>query len=158
MEADLSPGKFLLALRCLLAASKLDPEHPMVHEHMVRFKLAMDAASTSLSPKTAEVIKAEFTLLPESTDLANFNAEFLSKHKDSARHILAVERVRKLLPNHDQKKSEADVLAILALPGITLSEATDGLDVLSSWNSNTESYRSKAHSKWPEATIFEKNA
>lgn len=157
MEADISPGKFLLALRCLLAASKLDPEHPMVHEHTVRFKLEIDAALASLSPKTAEVIKAEFTLLPESIDLAKFNDEFLSKHKDSARHILAVERIRKLLPNYDQRKSEADVLAILTLPSITLSEATDGLDVLVSWNSSSESYRSKAHSIWPEATIFEKS-
>lgn len=157
MEADLSLDKFLLALRCLLAASKLDPEHPMVHEHTIRFKLATDAASASLSPKTAEVIKTEFTLLPDSTDLAKFNAKYLSKHEDSARHILAVERVRKLLPNYDQQKSEADIHAILALPSTTLSEATDGLDVLCSWNSSTESYRLKAQSKWPEATIFAKS-
>ena len=157
METNLCPDKILLALRCLLAASKLDPEHPMVHEHIVRFKLAMNGMSSSISPKTAAVVKAEFTLLPESTDLAHFNDEFLAKHNDSALHILAGVRVRKLLANHDQKKSEADVHVILDLPNITLLEATEGLKVLVSWNSSTDSYRSKAHSKWPEATIFAKS-
>lgn len=33
-------GKYLLALKCLLAAAKLSPEHPTVHGQIIRFKKA----------------------------------------------------------------------------------------------------------------------
>jgi hypothetical protein len=114
----------------------------------------LDGASSTLSPKAAEVIKTEFNLLPESTTPSKFNDEFLSKHSNSASHVLAAHRVRKQLPSNDQKESEAGVLAILSLSNLSLEEAIEGLDTLSSWNSSTQSYSSKAHSRWPEATIF----
>ena len=147
--------KYLLALRCLLAACGLDPTHPTVHEQIVRFKLAIDSASATIPEKIAEVIKAEFTLFPDSTTPSEFNEDFLSRYSDSAPHIYAALRVRQLLPSHDKQKSEAKVLACLQIPGIKLAEAIEGLELLSSWRSNTESYLSQAHSLWPEATAFE---
>lgn len=32
-------GKYLLALKCLLAAQKLSPEDPVVHEQIIKFQL-----------------------------------------------------------------------------------------------------------------------
>jgi N-alpha-acetyltransferase 15/16, NatA auxiliary subunit len=145
--------KYLLALRCLLAASTLDPAHPTLHEQTVRFKLAV-GANSSIPEKAAEVIKAEFTIFPESMTPSKFNEDFLSKHSHSARHVYAALRVRQLLPSHDKSKSEAEILAPLDFPDIKLTEAIEGLELLSSWRSNTEPYLSKAHSLWPEATVF----
>jgi peptide alpha-N-acetyltransferase len=145
--------RYLLALRCLLAAFALDSAHPKVHELIVRFKLATDSPSVPLLGKVTEVIKTEFTLFPESTTPSDFNEKFISTHKDSAHHIFAGVRVRQLLPSHDKLKSESDILACLSLP-ITLAGAIEGLELLSSWKSSTESYISKASSLWPEATVF----
>ncbi len=124
----------------------------------MRFKQAIDAASASIPEKTAEVIKAEFNLFPESTTLSDFNEKFLSKNKDSVRHIFAGLRVRQMLPSHDKSKSEPEILACLS-PSVKLSEAIEGLELLSSWKSSAESYVAKANSLWPEAAIFktEKN-
>jgi peptide alpha-N-acetyltransferase len=126
-----------------------------VHEYIVRFKQAIDASS-ALNPKTAEVIKSEFTLFPDSTTLSQFNSDFLLKHKDSARHIITSVRVRHSLHSSDISEDEADLLIALNLPGTTLEEAIEGLELLSSLKSSKpETYRSNAKSKWPEATAFQ---
>lgn len=120
----------------------------------MRFKLAIDDAAASIPEKAAEVIKVEFNLFPPSTTPLDLNEDFLSKNSDSARHIFAGLRVRQLLPSHDKSKSESEILATLNLPTIKLAEAVEGLELLSSWKSSTESYVSKANSLWPEATVF----
>jgi len=120
----------------------------------VRFKLAMDVASASIPEKVTEVIKTEFTLFPLATTPSSFNEDFLSKHSDSARHIFACLRVRQLLQSHEKSKSESEILASLNLANIKLTEAIEGLEILSLWKSSTESYILKANSIWPEATIF----
>jgi N-alpha-acetyltransferase 15/16, NatA auxiliary subunit len=152
-----SLDKYLLALRCLLAASKLELNHPTVHEQIIRFKLAVDSVLSSLPAKTAEVIKAEFTLLPESKTVSDINDDFLSKNDKSIRHIYSFHRVRRLLPSFDQSKSEAEILSALDHLDMTLDEVSEGLELLSSWKANTEAYRSKAHSQWPKATVFEES-
>jgi hypothetical protein len=143
-------------LKCLLAASKIDASNPIVHEQIIRFKLAIDAASSSLKPQTAEVIKSEFTLLPGSTSLPDYNSSFLSKNKISPRHVYAGLRVKHLLPSHDQSKNETEIFSTLDSTSIRLEEATEGLDLLKSWKSSkVDDYKTKAAAKWPEATIFQ---
>ena len=39
-EVYIRRQKFLLALKCLIAAHKLDPEQPVLHEQLVRFRQA----------------------------------------------------------------------------------------------------------------------
>lgn len=145
-----------MALKCLLAAAKLEPAHPIVHEQTIRFKLAIDSASSSLKPQTIEVIKTEFTLLPPSTSLSDYNSSFLSEHKDSPRHVYATLRVKHLLPTKEESKNEQEVLATLNYSTITLEEAGEGLNLLTVWKSSQiEAFKSKASSKWPEATVFQ---
>lgn len=147
--------KLVQALRCLLDASKIDASHPQVHELSIRFKLAFEAASSSLSPKVAEAIKAEFNILPESVDLRQYNKTYLSEHKDSPLHVHAALRATKYLGNLDEQKAEQAVLETLESPRITLEEALEGLELLTALGCKTASYREEAHSKWPEATTFE---
>ena len=147
--------KYLLALKCLLAAAALDKEHPKVHEQTIRFKLAIDEDSETLPPQSAEIIASEFTLLPASAKLAELNDEYLSKHNDSAQSTFSALTIRKLLSPSSATDAVKGVTAVLALPSITFEEAKDGLELLKSWNSaEVASYRASAAKKWPEASVF----
>ncbi|KAM3071346.1 hypothetical protein ACMFMG_008938 [Clarireedia jacksonii] len=154
-EVYMRRKKYLLALKCLLAASSLDSEHSKVHEQKIRFKQAITSELDSVPPKSAEVIKSEFTLLPESVDLTQYNDEYLAKHKDCARRTVAALKVRKLLSPDKATECEKGIAGVVELPNITFEEATEALDLLKSWNSSeVESLRAAAASKWPHANVF----
>jgi hypothetical protein len=134
----------------------LDKEDSRVHEQIIRFKLAVDTASEDLHPKSAEIIKSEFTLIPASTPLAKFNEDYLSRHKDSVRKTISALKVRKLLSSNSTSSCERDIAAVIELPTITSEEARETLELLRTWKSSeSESFRSKAAAKWPKATVFE---
>ncbi|PQE06378.1 putative NMDA receptor-regulated 1 protein [Rutstroemia sp. NJR-2017a WRK4] len=154
-EVYMRRKKYLLALKCLLAASSLDPEHSKVHEQKIRFKQAITSELESVPAKSAEVIKSEFTLLPESADLTQYNDEYLTKHKECARRTVAALKVRKLLSPDKAADCEKSIAGVIELPNVTVEEATEALDLLKSWNSSeAESLRTAAASKWPHATVF----
>ena len=142
-------------MKCLLAAAALDSEHPKVHEQTVRFKLAIDEAGETLPSQSAQVIKSEFTLLPSSGKLSDFNEEYLSKRKDSVMHALSALSVRKLLSPASTSDIENGVLELIKKPSIQFEEAKEGLELLESWKSvEVENYRSSSAAKWPKAQAF----
>ncbi|KAI9840041.1 MAG: hypothetical protein M1819_000233 [Sarea resinae] len=150
--------KYLLALKCLLAASKLDPESPVVHEQTIRFRHTLDTLSTPLEPRVAEVIASEFSLLPTSTNLTEHNDAFLARHKDSAPHIHAFLRIRFLLSPESKVQNEKDLHATLGLSTIDQSQAVEGLKLLDMWKAETsvkDQYRKAATERWPEASAFQ---
>lgn len=151
--------KYLLALKCLLAAAALDKEHSKVHEQIVTFKLAIDKDTNGIAAKSAEVINSEFTLLPASVNLSQYNDEYLSRNKECARRTVSALKVRKLLVPDSAGQCGKDVVGVLKIPSITLEEATEALELLSSWKSSeVESFRKAAAAKWPKASIFEASA
>ena len=118
----------------------------------------MDGLSEPLHPKVAEIIKSEFTLIPPSQSVVNFNDEFINKHKDSVSHIQSALRARQNIDKDSLEQNEKDLLATLDLPSITMEEAKAGSDLLRWWRSSKlDTYNAKAASKWPESTIFNKN-
>jgi hypothetical protein len=130
-----------------------------VHEQIIRFKLALDKDIEGLPAKSAEVIKSEFTLLPPSVNLSQYNDEYLSRNKDCARRTLSVLKVRKLLTPDSVGQCAKDVAGVLKLPTITSEEAQEALELLSSWKSSElESFRKAASGKWPKASIFKASA
>lgn len=148
--------KYLLALKCLLAAAALDGEHPEVHEQIIRFKQAVDSDSETVNPRTAEIIKSEFCLFPAETTLSKYNDEYLTRHKNCARCTLSALRVRKSLSPESLPSCEKDVAAVLKLSNITLEEAVDALELLRLWRSNElGSFRLTASAKWPHASVFQ---
>ncbi|GKT99175.1 acetyltransferase [Fusarium langsethiae] len=149
-EVYMRRKKYVLALRCLTAASALDPKSPRVHEHTVAFAQLLKTV-TDIEPKVLEVLKAEFNAVDASTNLAKFNDEFLAANKDSPRHVLSAVKVQKLL-GQDKTKSEAGVAGILDIPGATYEDAIEGLEVLKSWRSSQESYKKAAQQKFPNVT------
>jgi N-alpha-acetyltransferase 15/16, NatA auxiliary subunit len=147
--------KYLLALKCLLAAWALDKEHSKVHEQLIRFKQAIDQDAETLAPQTAQIIKSEFTLLPASTSLSQYNDDYLSRNKDCARRTLSALKARKLLSPQSAVSCKKDAVDVIKLPSITMEEAKEALELLRSWNSSDiDSFRSQAAAKWPRATAF----
>ena len=147
--------KYLLALKCLLAAWTLNKEHSKVHEQLIRFKQAIDQDSETLAPQAAEIIKSEFTLLPASKSLLQYNEDYLSRNKDCARRTLSALKVRKLLSPQSAVSCKKDAVDVIKLPSITIEEAKEALELLRSWNSSDiDSIRSQAAAKWPRATAF----
>ena len=147
--------KYLLALKCLLAAAALNKDHRKVHEQIVRFRLALDKDMDDVPPKSLDIIKSEFNLLPPSISPTQYNDEYLTKHKDSAQSTLSVMRARKLLIPQSVSNYEKDVVAVIKLPTITIQEASEALSLLSLWQSTeATSFRASAAAKWPKATVF----
>ena len=142
-----------------MAAAALDKDHSKVHEQIVRFKLAIDKDFEGVPAKSAEVIKSEFTLLPASVKLSQYNDEYRSRNKDCARRTVSALKVRKLLAPDSAGQCGKDIVAVLKLPTITLEEATEALELLSSWKSSeVEGFRKEAAAIWPKASVFEASA
>lgn len=153
-------NKLLLALKCLLAAAAVDPEHPTLHEQAIRYRRALDSSSEKLPPPISEVIDSHFNLIPASTNISDKNDEFLQKHAQSPLHVHAALKVRQLLDPDKQAQHEKDLLATLDLPSISLDDACAGLSVLDEWNSDgviKDTYIDSAQKKWPEAEAFQKD-
>ncbi|KAI1071242.1 hypothetical protein NW752_000767 [Fusarium irregulare] len=149
-EVYMRRKKYVLALRCLTAASALDSKSPRVHEQTVAFAQLLKTA-TDIEPKVLEVLKAEFNAVDPSADLVKYNDEFLAANKESPRHVLSAIKVQKLL-GQDKAKSEEAVANILDIPGVTYEDAIEGLEVLRSWKSPQESYKKAAQQKFPNVT------
>lgn len=145
-----------MALKCLLASASLSPFHPILHEQIIRFQKSISTPliTESIAPQVLEIIKEQFTLFPANTSLEAFNEKYAAEHKDGAREVLAVLRVRKLLGSSEEKIAK-DVGGILELESVSLEEGMEGLDVLKQWGSaEVGGYKERAVKKWPNATVF----
>ncbi|KAI9673109.1 MAG: hypothetical protein M1829_004423 [Trizodia sp. TS-e1964] len=154
-EVFIRKRKYLLALKCLLAASNIDPTAPKVHEQIIQFATALEHAD-KLPPQVADIVSSKFTLISKDTSLAEFNDNYLEKHKSSAPRIHAVLNARGFInPSHTRSQYDEDMLNTLDLSGITMKEAQEGLGLLKLWKSKrVADYVSKAAAKWPQASAF----
>ncbi|KAL9094329.1 MAG: hypothetical protein Q9165_003470 [Trypethelium subeluteriae] len=156
-EVYMRRKKYLLALKCLLAASSIDSENPSLHEQTIRFRTTLSSLSEPLAEPISSIIGKNFTLLSESTDLLAHNEAFLSRHKNSPQHIHAYLRVRQQLEPKSQSENEKQMQASLDLENIELEEAIEGLLLLDEWNSGAEvkkAYVDAARNRWREASVF----
>ncbi|EMD00702.1 hypothetical protein BAUCODRAFT_29060 [Baudoinia panamericana UAMH 10762] len=153
--------KYLPALRCLLAAQRIDPEHPKSHEQSLKLRHALGNLSEPLPEKAKQVTDSEFlSKQPKDQSIEAVNEEYLAKHKDSASHIHAAVRVRQVLQpeSADAKaRSVEDLVQSLRCENIMLRQAEDGLAVLLELGVEVEArekYVQAARERWPEATVF----
>ena len=152
--------KYLLALRTLLISHALSPSDPTTHEQTIRLGHTFRAQTEPPDRKIQEVIAAEFDpILPASTDLSERNDEFLKDHHDSASHVRACLRVRQFLDLDSGEQNQQDVIRTLALEGIDLEDAVEGLELLKEWKAKDQyqdDYLAAARQRWPEASAFQK--
>ncbi|CBX92836.1 hypothetical protein IAQ61_005806 [Plenodomus lingam] len=158
-EVYLRKKKYLLAVKCLEAARKLDPEDPKLHEQSVRFRQILSQLSEPLPSQVSQVIKDTFTTLPTDADLKAYNDDYINKHSDSALHLHAGLNTRYILDNSSKPQNEKDLQKTLDLPEITIEQAVAGLSLLAEWKSEQnvqDDYRAKAATRWSAATVFKK--
>ncbi|KAL8700642.1 MAG: hypothetical protein Q9224_000870 [Gallowayella concinna] len=157
-EVFLRREKYLLALRCLLAAQSIQSSHPISYEQAIRLRHTLRSLSEPLTSKASEVLEAEFSpLIPPDADLLRLNSDYLAKNSDSAAHVQASLRVRQLLDPKTADDNQKDVIRTLAVPSVSLEDAIRGLDLLKEWKAESryrEDYVAAAHERWPEATVF----
>lgn len=100
--------KWLLAVRCLRAAKEIDPENAVVHEQIVKFRTAgmffclewwrvkrlmlvcsvWKLSDEDIKAPSKEVLTTTLEeIIPADTNLEAYNAEFLDRHRDSAKHV-----------------------------------------------------------------------
>ncbi|EME89406.1 uncharacterized protein MYCFIDRAFT_55822 [Pseudocercospora fijiensis CIRAD86] len=161
-EVYLRRKKYLPALRCLLAAHKLQPDHPKCHELGGRFKLALDTNNTlkSLPEPVQKVIQEHYLSKLSPKSLEECNEEYLTQHNSSVPHIQSVVYFRHILkPNDESTRTRAvkDLQTTLTAPHITIEEAQHGLQLLKDLGvseAERKSYVDAALKKFPEATLF----
>ncbi|KAK8879638.1 tetratricopeptide [Apiospora arundinis] len=155
-EVYMRREKYVLALSCLNAALALDASHPTVHEHTVRFLQAIRSKLASLPAKVQEVIKAEFTVIAPSTDLEDFNDEFLAKHKGSVPHAIAAIKMKELVDEDADKAAvEKELAGLVGAAECSFEDARAILGLLrGSRSTELEGFKKKASEKWPEVTAF----
>jgi len=165
-NTDFPSGKYLPALKCLLATYAINPDHPKCHEQGCRLKLALDQLEEPLPPKVMEVIDtcylSKFSKL-KSQSLEECNEEYFESHKDSAPHIQSVVRFRSVLKPGDEdtkSKSAKDLQSTLALNSTSLEQAVEGLQLLDEIGVGRdpgvrETYLQAAQKRWPEARALQ---
>ncbi|KAL9001417.1 MAG: hypothetical protein Q9188_005460 [Gyalolechia gomerana] len=150
--------KYLLALRCLLAAQSIDSSHPLTFEQSIRLRYTLKTLPEPLPPKTSQSLESEFLhLIPVKADLLKMNSDFLAKNSESAAHVQASLRVRQILDPKTSDDNQKDVIRTLALPLASFADAVQGLELLKNWGAQSrylEDYIAAAHERWPEATAF----
>ena len=150
--------KYLLALRCLLAAHALDSSHPEVHVQLVQFAKLMEDLPADLDAKVKGVLEAEFnSISPQEKDLNEDNNDFIAEHSNSVPHLQAGAKVKFFLSS-DSELSIKDIFDSLRVDSISLRDAQSNLRILEEWKATSEDmekYRTLAREKWPEATAFQ---
>ncbi|KXL44101.1 hypothetical protein M433DRAFT_58684 [Acidomyces richmondensis BFW] len=160
-EIYLRKGKYLPALKCLLAAQSIDPEHPKLHEQSGRFRDALSKLQEPLPEQVQKVIDQTFLSKFNSTErLDQMNEAYFAKYKTSAVHVQSVVRLRNIIEQGSDKskcKSVKDLIETLELDDITIMQAIEGLELLKDINAGSEGeelYVKAARKRWPRATAF----
>lgn len=152
--------KYLPALKCLLAAQAINPDHPRCHEQSGRLKHALDHLPEPLPKQSQEVVQAEFLSKIGSKSLKEGNEEYLKAHRENAPHVHAVVRLRQALAPEDaaaKSQSAKDIQATLDLPFITVRDTVEGsqlLDEIAAGNDSKQAYLEAARKRWPGVNVF----
>lgn len=159
-EVYLRRGKFLPAVKCLLAAREIDPQCHKCHEQELRLQHALASLSEPLPPKVKEVVDATFTSKQPSTPLAERNEQYLAAHKESAGAVLAVVRARKTLDPEGKEKGKSleELKRLTTLASAGLEEGKEGLVAVGELGANEEereAFLKAARQRWTEATVFQ---
>lgn len=159
-EIYLRKEKYLLMLQSVKRAHSLDPDHPWLHQCLVRFFKGV-SDNKDMPEAVQTVIKQEITKLFGESDPKTFNKNFLSKHVNSIPHRLAAARMMVYLdPSTEAKAAELATSLNESLTGRAIQICTEVLQALrenclgSHQEKVLESYRASCHGLYPYALAF----
>uniref|UniRef100_A0A8C1T8Y2 N(alpha)-acetyltransferase 15, NatA auxiliary subunit a n=1 Tax=Cyprinus carpio TaxID=7962 RepID=A0A8C1T8Y2_CYPCA len=159
-EIYLRKEKYLLMLQSVKRAYSLDPDHPWLHQCLVRFFKGV-SDSKDMPEAVQTVLKQEITKLFGESDPKTFNKNFLSKHANSIPHRVAAAKMMVFLdPSSEGMAAELATSLNESLTGGTIQTCTEVLQALrdgslgSQQEKNLESYRASCHGIYPYALAF----
>ncbi|XP_059371959.1 N-alpha-acetyltransferase 15, NatA auxiliary subunit-like [Carassius carassius] len=159
-EIYLRKEKYLLMLQSVKRAYSLDPDHPWLHQCLVRFFKGV-SDSKDMPEAMQTVLKQEITKLFGESDPKSFNKNFLSKHANSIPHrVAAAKMVVFLDPSSEGMAAELATSLDESLTGGTIQTCTEVLQALrdgilgSQQEKNLESYCASCHDIYPYALAF----
>ncbi|XP_061100999.1 N-alpha-acetyltransferase 15, NatA auxiliary subunit b [Conger conger] len=151
--------KFLLMLQAVKRAVSIDPDHPWLHQCLVRFfKGVSESKDLPLAVRT--VLKQEISRLFGECDAKSFNEAFLSKHSNSIPHRVAAGRMMFYLdPSTEKKAVELATALDESLNNRGIQICTDVLEslhdgTLGDGQSMAETYRAECHKLFPYTLAF----
>lgn len=154
-------SKRLLMLQSVKRAHTIDPNHPTLHEHLVKLAVKV-SESTDMKESISAVFERELKTLLGSKDMKQFNADFLEENSRSLLHRLSGCRMLCLL---DPTKVD-DALALITdladnLEDRTLENCTLIYNTLlegtfGECSDLTREYFLKCRSLFPLASVFSK--
>nr|AAH57466.1 NMDA receptor-regulated gene 1a [Danio rerio] len=159
-EIYLRKEKYLLMLQSVKRAYSLDPDHPWLHQCLVRFFKGV-SDSKDMPEAVQTVLKQEITKLFGESDPKTFNKNFLSKHANSIPHRVAAAKMMVFLDSSSEGKA-AELATSLneSLTDRSLQTCAEVLQALrdgslgSQQEKFTESYRVSCHGLYPYAVAF----
>ncbi|MCJ8730277.1 hypothetical protein PDJAM_G00182480 [Pangasius djambal] len=151
--------KFLLMLQSVKRAYAIDPDHPWLHQCLVRFFKRVSEAKDAADPVRI-VLKQEISRLFGDSNAKSFNQAFLSKHSNSIPHRLAAAKGMVYLDPSTQKKA-VELAAALdeSLDNRSIQICTEVLESLRDGSlgdatETAESYRAECHKVYPYTLAF----
>ncbi|KAF9652586.1 N-terminal acetyltransferase A, auxiliary subunit [Thelephora ganbajun] len=148
--------KYLQAVKALLHASTLDPADPEVHVRLVEIRklwsILPQPPAAPIGSTTSEILEE---LIPSSTNLETYNAEYLQRGGTSASIVLSAAKASQVLGAPEDEVSS--MVFNLFNPDVNLSikisvEALSYLKVIHS--PRVDEFRSRLDSKFELSTIF----
>ncbi|KAF0037930.1 hypothetical protein F2P81_010804 [Scophthalmus maximus] len=151
--------KYLLMLQSVKGALAIDPDHPWLHQCLVRFFKGV-SDSKELPEVVRTVLKQEITRLFGDSNAKSFNQAYLTKHSYSVPHRLAAAKMMVYLDSATEMKA-AELATALdeSLNNRTIQICTDVLEclwsgVLGDCKERVEAYRAECHKLYPYTLAF----
>uniref|UniRef100_A0A8C1TCA8 N(alpha)-acetyltransferase 15, NatA auxiliary subunit a n=1 Tax=Cyprinus carpio TaxID=7962 RepID=A0A8C1TCA8_CYPCA len=150
-EIYLRKEKYLLMLQSVKRAYSLDPDHPWLHQCLVRFFKGV-SDSKDMPEAVQTVLKQEITKLFGESDPKTFNKNFLTVHLASTFLLNAAAKMMVFLdPSSEGMAAE---LATSLNESLTVLQALRDGSLGSQQEKNLESYRASCHGIYPYALAF----
>ncbi|CAH1394311.1 unnamed protein product [Nezara viridula] len=155
-------GKPLLMLQSVKRAYKVDGNHPLVHEAVVRYskKMLQWESEGNLPTSVSKVIAIQMEPILKGRTAFQINDEYLKKYYNSLPARLQAARVMYMLDNSKQREA-IDLATNLesSLEGISIQNCIDVINSLKDGSfgkcdNELNEYKLKCHEKYPLAVDF----
>uniref|UniRef100_A0A8C9YUD4 N-alpha-acetyltransferase 15, NatA auxiliary subunit n=1 Tax=Sander lucioperca TaxID=283035 RepID=A0A8C9YUD4_SANLU len=151
--------KYLLMLQSVKRALAIDPDHPWLHQCLVRFFKGV-SESKELLEVVRTVLKQEITRLFGDSNAMSFNQAYLNKHSNSIPHRLAAAKMMVYLDSSTEMKAIELATALdESLDNRSIQICTEVLEclrgaVLGDCKERAESYRAECRKLYPYTLAF----
>ncbi|KAL1914904.1 uncharacterized protein VTP21DRAFT_7820 [Calcarisporiella thermophila] len=126
-EIYIRQRRFLLALKSLISASRIDQEYPSYHRNLARFHVAYSSVKEHLSPAVIKVVELELPKLLGNRDIIETNAQYIKSAIESANvsiaRVIAGVEAKVILDNTSRDEAASLLVNAMRTSTTTRNEA-----------------------------------